>query len=115
MTKKAQSTPLREAARNKPCMIRSPVCNGDNATTVLCHVRMGIGIAQKAPDLCAAWGCFNCHQLVDGHDYFGQSWDAAKLRQMLLEGVIRTLIELDGVDAISIDRARLGALGDIYD
>jgi len=76
---------LRNLARDQPCMIRMPgVCNGDNSTTVLCHLRMaGItGMGMKANDLLGAWGCSACHRYVDTHGMDG--------RTALLEGMART-------------------------
>lgn len=76
---------LRKYARDKPCTIRIPqVCNGDNSTTVLCHLRMaGIsGMGLKANDLLGAWGCSACHRYVDTHGIDG--------RTALLEGMART-------------------------
>ena len=60
---------LRREAIGRECTIRlegcltSPVC--------LCHFRMiGIsGMGMKSPDWLGAWGCDNCHKIVDGtHD-----------------------------------------------
>ena len=76
---------LRDYARGMPCMIRMPgICNGDPATTVLCHLRMvGItGMGMKANDLLGAWGCSACHKYVDTHGIDG--------RTALLEGMART-------------------------
>ena len=76
---------LRALARDKPCMIRQPgVCNGDPATTVLCHLRMaGIsGMGLKANDWLASWGCSACHRWADTNGIDG--------RTALLEGMART-------------------------
>lgn len=58
---------LRKLARNRPCQVRLPGCNGDPATTVLAHYRLaGIsGMGIKPPDLIAAWACSECHRRVD--------------------------------------------------
>ena len=88
-------TYLRKIAEGQRCMIRSPVCNFNTETTVLAHVRMGIGMGQKPPDLCGAWACSDCHDLVDGRNSFKQAWLADEVRLWHLEGVIRTLIELE--------------------
>jgi len=76
---------LRSLAKDKPCMIRQPgVCNGDPATTVLCHLRMaGIsGMGLKANDFLGAWGCASCHRWCDTNGIDG--------RTALLEGMART-------------------------
>ena len=60
---------LRNLAKFKKCQIRIPtVCNHNPETTVLCHNRRGgvAGMKQKPPDLCGAWGCSSCHDVVDG-------------------------------------------------
>lgn len=56
---------LRDYAAHRECQIRLPGCA--NEPTCLCHWRqIGIsGAGLKAPDLLGAWGCHNCHQLVD--------------------------------------------------
>jgi len=63
-------TPIRKAARGQDCAIQLPgVCNGDAATTVLCHSNSlvdGKGMGLKAPDTAAAFGCSACHAVLDG-------------------------------------------------
>jgi len=81
---------LREA-RDRPCQIRVPgFCLGTYETTVACHVRMiGLsGFGMKSDPIFCAWGCFNCHQVVDGQRK--SEFSAAERRQMLIEGMIRT-------------------------
>ena len=59
---------LRQLARGQECQLRAyGVCNGDPATTVWCHVRLGgvAGMGQKPPDLCGFFGCSSCHDLAD--------------------------------------------------
>lgn len=80
---------LRKYARGKPCMIRQPgICNGDPATTVLCHLRMsGIsGMGLKANDLLASWGCSSCHRWADTNGIDG--------RTALLEEMARTQAQI---------------------
>ena len=60
---------LRKLARNQKCMVRLPgVCNFDETTTVLAHIRRGgvAGMGQKPPDLCGVWACSSCHDVIDG-------------------------------------------------
>jgi len=91
---------LRDLARGKLCQIRVPgICDGNPETTVLAHYRLsglsGMGI--KAPDWAGAYSCARCHSMVDS----GRSanFTRAELKQMHLEGVLRTLamLEHDGV------------------
>jgi hypothetical protein len=77
-------------------MIRAPgICNGDDATTVLCHMNGG-GMGAKTPDLIAAWGCSDCHDAIDGRRY-GLERDYREL--LAHEGMRRTIEQLikDGV------------------
>jgi hypothetical protein len=82
---------LRKLARGRPCTIRVPnQCLGDDETVCGCHVRLiGVsGMGMKSPDLFIAWGCFRCHQIVDGQRPSEYSYDERRL--MLLEGMVRT-------------------------
>ena len=82
---------LRKLARGQPCFIRVPgVCNGNPETTVLCHVRLiGIsGIGMKVPDALAAFGCSDCHAVVDGQRRSALTADERWV--LLLEGMLRT-------------------------
>jgi hypothetical protein len=74
-------------------MIRAPgICNRNEETTVLCHYRLqGVsGIGYKAPDICGAWGCSACHDLVDGRA-ISPAYSRIEVRLLHAEGVIRTL------------------------
>jgi hypothetical protein len=47
-------------------MIRiDEVCNGDNETTVLCHLNGSYNLGGKNDDIHAAFGCSSCHDEVD--------------------------------------------------
>lgn len=76
---------LRQLARGRPCMVRSPVCNGNPETTILAHVRLsGIsGIGHKAPDVLGAHCCSACHDYCDTHHDH-------ETKAMFAEGVYRT-------------------------
>lgn len=62
-----RSRKLRESARGRECTLRIPgVCNGDPATSVLCHLPHGRrGIGTKASDDHAVVGCSACHDALD--------------------------------------------------
>lgn len=84
---------LRQLARGRDCTIRVPhVCapGPDNETVVGCHVRLiGVsGAGLKSPNLFIAFGCFACHQVVDGH--VPSEYSHKERRLMLLEGMVRT-------------------------
>lgn len=63
-------TPIRRAAQGQDCTLQIlGVCNGDSATTVLCHSNQladGKGMGLKAPDAAACFGCSSCHDVLDG-------------------------------------------------
>ena len=91
--RRCKTTPARKAAKDKPCMIRIPgVCNGNPETTVLCHYRLGNynGAGLKPDDSMAAWGCSDCHSMVDGRTKRPDDCSYAELRLMHAEGCFRT-------------------------
>lgn len=103
-------TDLTRLAKGRACQIRIPGQCSNEHTVVLCHYRMsslsGLGI--KAPNWLGSYGCFACHQIVDGR---GGSW--VEYPQwyrdlMLAEGIFRTLAILfdEGVIAIPGERER---------
>jgi len=58
----------RKMARDKPCMVRLPGCDGGGPTTVLAHYRLSgyCGVGMKPDDfIFGAWSCFSCHELID--------------------------------------------------
>lgn len=65
-----KTTPARQAAKGKPCLIRLPGCapGAENETVVLCHFPMAdiSGAGLKSPDQLGAYGCWHCHGVVDG-------------------------------------------------
>ena len=59
-----KSKKLRNSARLAPCLLRSPDCNCNIETTVLCHdnsISSGKGMGVKAHDYFAFLGCSDCH------------------------------------------------------
>ena len=82
---------LRKYAKGKPCLIRIPGwCNREPETTVLCHYRLvgysGMGL--KNFDMLGAFGCSDCHDVVDGRR--GQEFSRSQRLLYLAEGVMRT-------------------------
>ena len=93
---------LRKEARGRECQIRIPgVCNGDPATTVLCHLPGG-GMGRKQHDLLGAWGCSKCHDAVDGRD--GLQYVPVLLKSFHYEGMVRTLELLIDEGKISVGK-----------
>lgn len=87
-------TDLRKLARGRECEIRVPGrCNRDSSTVVLCHCRMSgmSGMSIKAPDWLGAFGCFNCHQIVDGQAGGWVEYPQWYRDLLLADGVMRTL------------------------
>lgn len=107
---------FKDYARGKPCKIRIArecgyQCSHDE-TVVLCHITLpGLKAMGKklVPDLCGAWGCSVCHELVDGrrkptpdaplYYHWPKEFTKPWLENMHLQGMARTLDQLvaDGV------------------
>ena len=87
---------LTRLARNRPCLVRLPGCDGGGATTVGAHYRsvsLGSGVSFKPTDWLLAWACHPCHMAIDGvRDIEGYS--KVDIRLAHLEGVVRTLLEI---------------------
>ena len=67
---RAENPHLLRMARDKPCLIRSPICNYDTETTVACHgggVENGKGMAYKVSDALTCWGCSACNHYTDAY------------------------------------------------
>jgi hypothetical protein len=87
---------LTKLARGEPCLVRSPICNGNPETTVAAHYRsisLGAGVGIKPHDLFTAHACSSCHDFIDGRvSVPGYSRDT--VRQYHAEGVLRTIDKL---------------------
>lgn len=83
-------TDLRKAARGRECQVRIPgVCNGNDETSVLAHVRLAglCGTGIKPPDLIATIACSACHDEIDRRT---RLVDADYAHTCALEGMART-------------------------
>lgn len=90
-----KATNLRKLAKGKECQVRlAGVCNHDDSTTVLAHIRRGgvAGMRQKPPDLCGAWACSDCHDCIDQRAY--KNVAAIDREYGILHGLCRTLVEV---------------------
>lgn len=86
---------LRKHAQGKQCMIRLPGCHHNDETTVLCHHRSSTtGMGQKEPDVIGAWGCVNCHAVVDGKLPPPEGWTKKDVAAAFAEAIFRTQKEL---------------------
>lgn len=58
---------LRKLAKGQPCRVRIPgICNRDDTTTVLAHLKgWGWCGSIKPPDICAVHACVECHNEID--------------------------------------------------
>jgi Protein of unknown function (DUF1364) len=82
---------LRKLARGKDCVFRFPtICNRDPATVVLCHIKRGWCGSLKPPDICAVYGCSNCHDVVDGRNTH-HGWTRQEVDSMILRALIEQL------------------------
>ena len=82
---------LTKAARGQECTINLyPYCDGGTDTVVFCHAPSedkGMGI--KSPDWWGAYGCANCHDIVDGR--VTVEIDKHEVKECLFRGIYRTL------------------------
>ena len=88
---------LRKEAKGRPCMVRLPnVCNFNNDTVVLAHIRLqGVsGMGMKSPDLLGAWACSACHDEIDGRTY-KSGLSREDLRLAHYDGMARTIAKLE--------------------
>lgn len=87
---------LRKEAKGRPCMVRIPnVCNFNNDTVVLAHIRLqGVsGMGMKSPDLIGAWACSACHDEIDGRTQ-KSGLTRQEIRLAHYEGMARTIEKL---------------------
>lgn len=84
MTKQDKYT---KSAKGQVCQIRSPLCNNNLDTTVLCHLNTG-GMSKKTHSIHGAYGCSSCHDVVDGR--VRVDLNANQREFYHLQGVIRT-------------------------
>ena len=86
---------IRRSARGQDCQIRIPfVCNHDSATVVWCHANgtaAGKGIGMKSCDPLGAYGCFACHNVVDGRAPIPKGYCREDIQIMFHEGHQRSL------------------------
>lgn len=84
-------TSLRSIAKDQPCQVRLPGCDGGGETTVLAHYRLAgyCGTGMKPMDLLGAWCCFSCHELIDRRVKCELS--NLELRLAHAEGCLRTI------------------------
>ena len=79
------------------------MCNGDPATVVLCHLPGG-GMGGKQHDLFGAYGCSDCHRVVDGEPavFQGEYIPRNDIYLWFCEGVFNTQQILLDEELISV-------------
>ena len=98
---------LQAFARGQSCTLRLPeICNGNNETVVLCHVKpRGHGaMGAKPSDIHGLHGCSSCHSFIDG-GYVQHGWSREQVEAEEFRATIETqnraleaeLIKLVGV------------------
>ena len=89
---KGRTSKIRKSAKGQECQIRIPgFCNFDPDTTVLCHLG-GAGWSLKANDIHAAYGCYECHLIVDGQHTTYHTKEQIKV--WFFEAMVRTQLIL---------------------
>ena len=90
-------TPARKSAKDRPCLVRLPGCDGGGETTVLAHYRLAghCGTGLKPPDCLGSFTCDPCHSAVDGRRTL-EGWSRTEIRLAHAEGCLRTAALLEG-------------------
>jgi len=68
---------------------------------VLCHYSLAdiSGGALKSPDEIAAFGCWHCHEIVDGKRKRPEGYTRNDVRLAFAEGVFRTWLLMKGLQS----------------
>lgn len=84
---------LRQLACGQPCQVRLPGCLPGTDTTVLAHYAGGAlsGMGMKAPEICGAWACASCHDVVDGRKPRPQWLTRQDVELAHLQACLRTI------------------------
>lgn len=85
-----RSKKLRRSAEGERCTLRlAGHCNGDPATSVLCHLPYGGGgVGMKASDDHAVIACSGCHDAIDGRAK--PLVDAAEVYECMIRAIAET-------------------------
>lgn len=93
---------LRKLARGQDCYGRIVnVCNHDNSTVVLAHIRRGgiAGIGQKPSDFAALPLCDQCHAAFDGR--IKTPYARSEIDADILRGLVQWLAWLEKNEVIA--------------
>ena len=96
---KVRSDQIMAAAAGQQCTLRVSSflvggrCSGTD-TTVACHMPVdGKGTGTKVSDLFVAFGCSNCHDLVDGRNANGQAYIIKNYPTAYMDRLLRGMAE----------------------
>lgn len=115
MLPKVRSDAIMAAAEGAPCTLRIATfipgrrCSG-NETTVACHLPIwGKGTSTKVTDMAVAFGCSECHAIIDGVDREALRFLEEKHGEAILQRMLNALTEthalLISADVIQIPDA----------
>lgn len=99
MLPKVRSKAIMSSARGKPCTLRiASFIPGNrcapNDTTICTHLPIwGKGKSTKTTDAAAVYGCFNCHQIIDGPDQKSLRWLQEHYPVAIMERFLHALTE----------------------
>jgi hypothetical protein len=89
---------ITRSARGEKCQIRIPhVCSHDPEKTVWCHLSgsaAGKGIGMKAHSILGAYGCFECHNVVDRRVPTPRGMTRQDVESAFADGHYRSLVIL---------------------
>lgn len=83
---------ITSSANGKRCQIRLPGVCTDSTNVVWCHAigqAAGKGIGMKVPDLLGAYGCEECHSVVDRRKFVNHL-TRMEIEHAFYEGVMRS-------------------------
>ncbi|MEG7455997.1 nuclease domain-containing protein [Serratia marcescens] len=82
---------MRDSAQGQCCTLQiSGICNGNQETTVLCHLPSSThGIGYKSDDYWVVFGCPSCHDVIDGRIPY--DWRPGELEETYRHAINHTL------------------------
>ena len=101
---------ITQSARGEQCQIRIPGCNGNPETVVWAHANgsaAGKGMWMKSNDLLGAYGCYACHQVVDGQRPLPAGWTRDDVRLAFWQGHARSILKLIEKGIIVLQRGKV--------
>ncbi len=106
--KPIRSKKITQSAAGEDCTLRIPgVCNFDPSTVVFCHApSVDSGMRIKSPDWWGAYGCSDCHDVIDGRVKMVtlgfEEVDREELQRHWLPAIYETQKKLIAKDLIKI-------------